>query len=81
MLKESKIDGGDIMQTLAEQLKQEGIKIGEEIGEKRGERRGEIKGIEATAKRILKKEFDLDTIVEITGLKPSDIEKLREVSN
>jgi hypothetical protein len=30
---------------------------------------------------MLKKGFDLDTIVEITGLKPSEIEKLREVSN
>jgi predicted transposase/invertase (TIGR01784 family) len=69
MLEESKINGGDIMQTLAEQLKKEGIKIGIEENAKE------------TAKRMLKKGLDMDTIVEITGLKPSDIEKLREVSN
>ncbi len=65
MLKESKIDGGDIMQTLAQQLREEGKK----------------ENAKETAKRMLKKGLDMDTIVEITGLKPSDIEQLREDSN
>lgn len=62
----------------------EGIKIGEEIGEKRGveigievgEKRGEKKGKIETAKNMLKKGFEIDTIVELTGLKRKDIEKL-----
>ena len=78
--------GGDIMQTIAEEWKREGIKIGEEIGEERGvkigEKRGEERGKEYTAKetaiRMLKKGFDLNTIVEITGLEPSEIKKLRD---
>jgi predicted transposase/invertase (TIGR01784 family) len=65
MLKESKIDGGEIMQTLAQQLREEGKK----------------ENTKETAKRMLEKGLDMDTIVEITGLKPSDIEKLCEVSN
>ncbi len=65
MLKESKIDGGDFMQTLAQQLREE----------------GKNENMKETAKRMLKKGLDMDTIVEITGLKASEIEKLREVSN
>ena len=48
--------------------REEGIKIGESIGEKRGK-------IE-TAKNMLKKGFEIDVIVELTGLKPKEIEKL-----
>ncbi|UCH95512.1 MAG: Rpn family recombination-promoting nuclease/putative transposase [Candidatus Aminicenantes bacterium] len=71
MLKESKINGGDIMQTLAQQLREEGIKIGEE--------KGKEEKAKETAKKMLEKGFDLDTIVDVTGLHPSDIERLREV--
>jgi predicted transposase/invertase (TIGR01784 family) len=61
------------MQTIAQQLREEGIKIGEE--------RGKEDKAKETAKRMLKKGFDLDTIVEITGLEPSQVEKLREVTS
>jgi predicted transposase/invertase (TIGR01784 family) len=82
--------GGDVMQTIAQQLreegKHEGIKIGEKrgkhegikIGEKRGEKRGKEYTAKETAIRMLKKGFDLNTIVEITGLEPSEIKKLRD---
>jgi predicted transposase YdaD len=66
-------EGGDTMQTIAQQLREEGIKIGEEKGK-------EDKARE-TAKRMLNKGFELETIVEITGLEPSEVEKLREVSS
>jgi predicted transposase/invertase (TIGR01784 family) len=70
-------EGGDLMQTIAQQLRSEGIKIGEEKGIKIGE----LGKARETAKRMLKKGFDLDTIVEITGLEPSEVEKLHEVTN
>jgi predicted transposase/invertase (TIGR01784 family) len=72
MLKESKIDGGEIMQTLAEQLKQEGIKIGEEKGIKVGEE-GKAK---ETAKNLLEMGIDIDIISKATGLSKEEIEKL-----
>jgi len=70
-------EGGDTMQTIAQQLREEGIKIGEEKGIKIGE----LGKAKETAKRMLKKGFDLDTIVEITGLEPSQVERLREVTS
>ena len=68
MLKESKIDGGDIMQTLAEQLKQEGIKIGEE--------KGKVKKAIETAENLLEMGIDIDLISKATGLSKEEIEKL-----
>jgi predicted transposase/invertase (TIGR01784 family) len=56
-----------------EEGKEEGIKIGEEKGK-------EQKAIE-TAKKMLEKGFDLETIVEITGLEPSGIDKLEEITD
>ena len=70
-----------------------GIEIGEargiEIGEARGERRGieigEARGIEIGkhntslnfAKTMLKNNYSIDNIMEITGLSREEIEKLR----
>ena len=71
MLKESKIDGGDIMQTLAEQLKQEGIKIGEEKG--KNEEKKE------TAKKMLEDGLPIETISKYTGLMKKEIERLLEI--
>ena len=62
--------GGEVMQTIAQQLREEGIKIGEEIGKE--------DNAKETAIRMLKKGFDINTIVEITGLEPSVVEKLRK---
>ena len=70
-----------------------GIEIGEargiEVGEARGERRGieigEARGIEIGkhntslnfAKTMLKNNYSIDNIMEITGLSREEIEKLR----
>jgi predicted transposase/invertase (TIGR01784 family) len=74
--------GGDVMQTIAQQLREEGrhegIKIGEEKGIKIGEEKGKEDNAKETAIRMLKKGFDINTIVEITGLESSVIEKLRK---
>jgi len=66
--------GGETMQTIAQQLREEGKYEGIKIGEKRGK---EYTAKE-TAIRMLKKGFDLNTIVEITGLEPSEIKKLSD---
>jgi predicted transposase/invertase (TIGR01784 family) len=49
-----------------------GIKIGEEKGKQEGM---EEKAIE-TAKRMLEKGFEIDIIMEITGLKKEEVETL-----
>jgi predicted transposase YdaD len=84
MLEKSKIDGGEVMQTLADRLRSEGEKIGkkigkkigEEIGEKRGERRGEKRGKIESARRMLMDGISIGNIVKYTGLKEKEIEKL-----
>ena len=45
-------------------------------GKLEGEKRGEKKAKRDAARQMLKKGFDLDTIIDITGLEKSDIEKL-----
>ena len=71
-------EGGDIMQTIAQQFREEGKHEGIKIGEEKGIKIGEEGKAKETAKRMLKKGFDLNTIIEITGLEPSEIENLRE---
>jgi predicted transposase/invertase (TIGR01784 family) len=68
MLEQSKIDGGEVMQTLADRLRSEGKKIGEERGEKREK-------IE-TARRMLIDGVSIENIIKYTGLKEKEIEKL-----
>ena len=67
------------MQTIAEEWKREGIKIGEEkgikIGEKRGERIGEEKGKVETARKLIKRGIDIEIIAEATGFSKEEIEK------
>jgi predicted transposase/invertase (TIGR01784 family) len=72
MLEESKINGGDIMQTLAQKLRKEGERIGEERGEKRGEKRGKLE----TARELVKRGVDMGIIADATGLPRDEIEKL-----
>jgi predicted transposase/invertase (TIGR01784 family) len=84
-------DGGDIMQTIAEKWKSEGIKIGEKRGEKRGEERGvkigeergveigvkigEEKGKVETARKLIQRGIDIEIIAEATGFSKEEIEK------
>ena len=74
-------EGGDMMQTIAEKWKKEGIKIGEKRGEKKGEERGiEKKAIE-TAKNLLEMGIDVDMIAKATGLKKEQVEKLVSINH
>jgi predicted transposase/invertase (TIGR01784 family) len=89
MLDESKIDGGEIMPTLAQQMKEEfreefmeslGPQLKDE-GKKEGKKEGmEEKAIE-TAKKMLKKGFETDIIMELTGLKKEEVEKLAAMAS
>ena len=68
------------MSGLIEQLKlewiSEGEKRGEERGEKRGEKRGEEKGKINIAQSMKKKGFDINIIMELTGLSRDKIASL-----
>jgi predicted transposase/invertase (TIGR01784 family) len=70
-------DGGDIMQTIAQQLREEGIKIGEEkgikIGEVKGIKIGEEKGIKIGEEKGIK-------IGEEKGIKIGEESKAKETA-
>jgi hypothetical protein len=59
------------MQTIAQQLREEGIKIGEAKGMK--------KKAEETAKKLLGMGIEIEKISEATGLKEEEIKKLKEI--
>jgi DNA repair protein RadC len=59
--------------------KREGKKVGLEQGFNKGKREGKKEGKIETAKKMLRKGFDINAITELTGLKKHEIEKLRPV--
>jgi predicted transposase/invertase (TIGR01784 family) len=78
LLEESKIDGGDIMQTLADRLRQEGRQDGVKIGEERGVKIGEERGKLETARKLIARGVDINIIAEATGFSRQEIEKLAD---
>ena len=56
--------------------KREGIKQGEKIGEKKGKKRGKLEEKIEIAKKMLEKGFNIDTIIEITGLTEEEINSI-----
>jgi len=64
LLEESKIDGGDIMPTLADRLRKEGEKKGVKIGKLE------------TARKLIARGVDINVIAEATGFPRQEIEKL-----
>ena len=56
--------------------KREGIKQGEKIGEKKGKKKGKLEEKIETAKKMLEKGFNIDTIIEITGLTEEEINSI-----
>jgi len=61
-------EGGDIMATIAEKWLEQGME--------KGIQKGKLEKAFETAKKMMKKGFDLDTVLEITGLDKKQIEKL-----
>jgi predicted transposase YdaD len=91
MLDESKIDGGEIMPTLAQQMKEEfreefmatiGPRLKEE-GKEEGKKEGKKEGMEEmainAAKKMLEDGLPIETISRYTGLMKKEIEKLRKI--
>ena len=72
ILEESDIEGGEIMQTLAQRLRDEGKKIGYEKGEKKGEKKAKFE----TAKRMLNDRLPIESIAKYTGLTEKEIKAL-----
>ena len=68
MLEKSKIEGGTVMQTLADQLRYE--------GKKEGKREGKKEGNIETAKRMLLDNVSIENIIKYTGLKEKEIKAL-----
>jgi predicted transposase/invertase (TIGR01784 family) len=68
MLEKSKIDGGEILETLGQRLREEGRKE----GEKRGEKKAKLE----TAKRMLNDGLPIESIVKYTGLTEDEVKAL-----
>jgi predicted transposase/invertase (TIGR01784 family) len=76
MLSESNIEGGDLMQTLAQQLKREGIKEGIKEGKREGIREGIKEEKLETAKRMLMDDISIETVIKYTGLTEKEVKAL-----
>jgi len=75
---ESKIEGGNIMPSLAQRLKEEGKEQGIEIGLEKGIERGIERGKIETAKRLMNLGVDIDTIKRATELTEENLKKIAE---
>lgn len=73
----NKEKGAEIMTSLAQSWKEEGIEIGIQDGIKIGEKRGEARGIERTAINMLKQNLDIKLIASVTGMSTDELLKLQ----
>jgi predicted transposase/invertase (TIGR01784 family) len=96
MLDDSKIGGGEIMPTLAQQFKEEfreefreefmqtlGSQLkdqGKEEGKEEGKREGKREGKEETAKELIKRGVDMDIIEAATGLSREELKKIASIA-
>jgi len=84
LLKETKIDGGDIMPTLAQRWKDEGkkewIAVGMQKGKKTGMKTGVKAGMKAerlkTAKKMLSDNVSIEAIAQYTDLTEKEVRSL-----
>lgn len=76
ILEESQIDGGDIMQTLAQRLRDEGRYEGRNEGRNEGLETGKKEGKLETARRMLNEDFSIEQIVRLTGLTEEEVKRL-----
>ena len=84
MLDDSKISGGEIMPTLAQQFREEfmqtlGPQLKEE-GKKEGKTEGKKEGKEETAKELIKRGIDMDIIGAATGLSREELKKIAKIA-
>jgi len=83
LLDESKIDGGEIMPTLAQQMKEEFREefiqtLGPQLKDE-GKKEGREELAIETAKKMLADGLPIETISKYTGLMEKEIERLREI--
>ena len=71
ILEESKINGGDIMPTLAERLREEGRNEGKEKWMNEGRNEGKLEA----ARTLLREDFTIEQIVKFTGLSEEQLKK------
>ena len=64
----------DIMTTIAEHLRQEGMQQGRQEGTQQGRQEGMQQGKFAVARAMQAKGLDKSTILELTGLSRTDLE-------
>ena len=69
-------EGEEVMRTIADSYRDEGLEKGILLGEARGEARGEEKGIIKTAINMLKQRMDLKLITSVTGIDITRLQKL-----
>jgi predicted transposase/invertase (TIGR01784 family) len=75
MLDDSKINGGEIMPTLAQQFREEFMQtLGPQLIDE-----GKKEGKEETAKELIKRGIDLDIIEAATGLSREELEKIASI--
>lgn len=75
-LKESKIEGGDLVPSLAQRLREEGREQGERVGVKKGMEKGEKKKAKETARRMLTDDLPIENIAKYTGLTEKEVKEL-----
>ncbi|MCU0289107.1 MAG: hypothetical protein MUF15_22280, partial [Acidobacteria bacterium] len=75
ILEESKINGGDIMPTLAERLREEGRNEGKEKWMNEGKKKWIYEGKLDTARRMLREDFTIKQIAKFTGLSEEQLKK------
>ena len=76
ILDESRINGGDIMPTLAQRLRQEGMQEGIQKGIQKGMQEGIQKGKLETAKQMLLDNMSIKTIAKYTGFTEEELKAL-----
>ena len=57
-------------------MQNDSFKLGKEDGVKIGEKRGEEKTLQQILKNMLSKEYPIETISEMTGLKIEEVKKI-----
>jgi len=81
MLDESKIDGGEIMPTLAQQMKEEFMQtLGPQLKDE-GKKEGMEEKAKETAKELIKRGVDMDIIQDATGLSREELEKIASIGH
>jgi predicted transposase/invertase (TIGR01784 family) len=80
MLDDSKIGGGEIMRTLAQQMKEEFMQtLGPQLKDE-GKKEGKREGKEETAKELIKRGVDMDIIEAATGLSREELKKIAAIA-